>query len=124
LTMCYKTRINETVIRNFRCETLFKSETANVPRTGHKDTTQACMLCIIIHFQIVFSDTDSMISTKTGFGLDMDIIFQKQDSIGLVKIHNPIISGGYRTTHGSSCLKTYSTIPPRMTPCESEGTGS
>jgi len=25
---------------------------------------------------------DSMISTKTGFGLDTDIIFQKQDRIG------------------------------------------
>jgi len=28
-------------------------------------------------------DTDSMISTKTGFGSDTDIIFHKQDKIGL-----------------------------------------
>jgi len=27
------------------------------------------------------SDTDSMILTKTGFGSDTDIIFQKQDRI-------------------------------------------
>jgi len=27
-------------------------------------------------------DTDSMVSTKTGFGWDNDIIFQKQDRIG------------------------------------------
>jgi len=27
-------------------------------------------------------DTDSMISTKTGFGSDMDNIFWKQDRIG------------------------------------------
>jgi len=27
-------------------------------------------------------DTHSMISTKTGFGSDMDIIFQRQDRIG------------------------------------------
>jgi len=29
-----------------------------------------------------FSDTDSMILTKTGFRSDTDIIFQKQDKIG------------------------------------------
>jgi len=29
-----------------------------------------------------FLDTDSIISTKTGFGLDTDIIFQKQDRNG------------------------------------------
>jgi len=27
-------------------------------------------------------DTDGMILTKTGFGSDTDIVFQKQDSIG------------------------------------------
>jgi len=30
-----------------------------------------------------FSDTDSMISKKTRSGSDMDIIFEKQDGIGL-----------------------------------------
>jgi len=35
----------------------------------------------VVHHNTL-SDTDSMISTKTGFGLDADIIFQKQVRIG------------------------------------------
>jgi len=38
------------------------------------------MLCITIHFWLVFG-LDSMLSTETGFGSEMDIIFQKQDKI-------------------------------------------
>jgi len=33
-----------------------------------------------------------MVSTKTGFRSDTDIIFQKQERIGIVKIHYVIIS--------------------------------
>jgi len=41
-------------------------------------------MCIVQHKTLSdsFSDTDSMISIKTGFGLDTNIIFQKQDRIG------------------------------------------
>jgi len=35
----------------------------------------------VVHHNTL-SDTDSMISTKTGFGSDTDIIFQKQNRIG------------------------------------------
>jgi len=35
----------------------------------------------VVH-RSTLSDTDSMILTKTGFGSETDIIFQKQDRIG------------------------------------------
>jgi len=45
--------------------------------------------CIHSHF---LSDTDSIISTKTGFGSDTDIIFQKQ--IGSNSIKHYLIMPG------------------------------